>query len=151
MSTTYGHKPNEVPCINMRWVTTPYHNQVIKYVTTLALGSWPKQRFTKVRAKTGPGSHITCSRKCKRVWGNEPSHSQVNSHFGNWSHGGLLNVQRTVSCVKTHWIENFFISLKSSWNVNVWNGLAWPIWILETQVMAKRWAGSQIGNLTPDH
>jgi hypothetical protein len=28
-----------------------------------------------------PGSHISCSRKCKRVWGNEPSHSQVSSHL----------------------------------------------------------------------
>ncbi len=30
-------------------------------------------------------SHSSCSRECKRVWGNEPSHSQMNSHFGNWS------------------------------------------------------------------
>jgi len=28
-----------------------------------------------------PGSHISCSWECKRVWGNEPPHSQVNSHF----------------------------------------------------------------------
>jgi hypothetical protein len=32
-----------------------------------------------------PGSHITCSRECKECWGHEPSHSQVNSHVGNWS------------------------------------------------------------------
>jgi hypothetical protein len=32
-----------------------------------------------------PGSHFTCSRECKRVWGNEPSHSQVNSHVESWS------------------------------------------------------------------
>jgi hypothetical protein len=31
------------------------------------------------------GFHIACSKECKRVWGNEPSHSQMNSHFGNWS------------------------------------------------------------------
>jgi hypothetical protein len=31
------------------------------------------------------GSHITCSRECQRVWGYEPSHSQVNSHCRSWS------------------------------------------------------------------
>jgi hypothetical protein len=35
--------------------------------------------------KERPGSHITCSRECQRMWGHEPSHSQVNSHVGNWS------------------------------------------------------------------
>jgi hypothetical protein len=30
--------------------------------------------------REGPGSHITCSWECQRMWGNEPSHSQVNSH-----------------------------------------------------------------------
>jgi hypothetical protein len=53
--------------------------------------------------------------------------------------------------VKTHWIEEFFISLKIYWNIDVWNGLAWPISTSETQVMAKRKAKSQIGSLTPDH
>ncbi len=32
---------------------------------------------------------------------------------------GLLNLQRAIARVKIHWIEAFFISLKSSWNVNV--------------------------------
>ncbi len=40
---------------------------------------------------------------------------------------------------------------KISWNLDVQNGLAWPIWILKTQVMAKRRVRSQIVNLTPDH
>jgi hypothetical protein len=31
------------------------------------------------------------------------------------------------------------------------NGLAWPIWKFETQVMAKRRAKSQIGNFNPNH
>jgi hypothetical protein len=30
-------------------------------------------------------NHISCSRECKRVWGNEPSHSQVNSHCESWN------------------------------------------------------------------
>jgi hypothetical protein len=79
-----------------------------------------------------PMSHISCSRECGRVWENEPSHSQLNSHFGNWSFDGLLNLQRAIAGVKTHWIEEFFISLKNSWNLYVWNGLAWPIWTLKT-------------------
>jgi hypothetical protein len=36
-------------------------------VTTLALGLRPKQGFAKVRAKIEPGSHISCSRECKKV------------------------------------------------------------------------------------
>ncbi len=43
--------------------------------------------------------------------GNEPSHSQGNSHFGSWSPGGFLNFQRAIVGVKTHWIEAF-LSLK---------------------------------------
>jgi hypothetical protein len=35
------------------------------------------------------GSHISCSQECRIMWGNEPSHSQVNSHFENWSPNGL--------------------------------------------------------------
>jgi hypothetical protein len=120
-------------------------------VVTLVLGSWPRQEFVKVRAKIELRSHISCSRECKRVWGNESSHSQMNSHFGNWSPNGLPNLQTEILGVKTHYIKEFLISLKSSWNLNVWNGLAWPIWTPKTQVMAKRKAGSQIGNLTPNH
>jgi hypothetical protein len=53
--------------------------------------------------------------------------------------------------VKTHWIKNLLISLKRSWNVDVLNGLARPIWVLKTQVMAKGKVRSQIVNLTPNH
>jgi hypothetical protein len=45
----------------------------------------------------------------------------------------------------------FFILLEIFWNVDVWNGLTWPIWTPETQVMAKRRVENQIGNLTFDH
>jgi hypothetical protein len=47
--------------------------------------------------------------------------------------------------------EEFFISLKISWNINVKNGFASPIWTFETQVMAKKRVGSQVGSLIPDH
>jgi len=48
-------------------------------------------------------------------------------------------------------IMAFFMSLKSFLNLNVQNELALLIWTSEAQVMAKRRAGSQIANLTPDH
>jgi hypothetical protein len=38
-----------------------------------------------------PRSHTACSRECRKVWRNEPSHSQGNSHFGRWSPSGLPN------------------------------------------------------------
>jgi hypothetical protein len=33
----------------------------------------------------------------------------VGSHFGNWSSGGLSNLQRTIAGVKTHCIDEFFL------------------------------------------
>jgi len=77
-------------------------------VATLALGSRPKQRFAKVRAKRSV-------RECE----NEDSHSQVNSHFGNWSLGGLPNLQIAITKVKTPRIEDFFISSENYSSVDV--------------------------------
>jgi hypothetical protein len=53
-------------------------------VVTLALGLRPKQGVARWRAKKDTREHITCPRECKKVWGSEPSHSQVNSHVGSW-------------------------------------------------------------------
>jgi hypothetical protein len=50
---------------------TPLHAFAL-VVTTLALGSRPRQGFAKVRAKNELGSHISCSQECKKVWRNEP-------------------------------------------------------------------------------
>jgi hypothetical protein len=91
-------------------------------VTTLALNLQPRQRLTRVWAKNKVESHISCSRECKKLWGNEPSHSQVSSYFGSWTLNRFSNFQKMITGVKTHWIEAFHISLESSWNVNVWNG-----------------------------
>jgi hypothetical protein len=121
------------------------------FVAILALGSRPRQGFTRVRAKSEPGSHISCSWECKRMWGNEPSHSQMSSHFGSSNPNGFPNLQRAIAGVKTHWIEMFIISLKRSCNVDIWNEFASLIWTLKTQVMAKRRVKSQIGSLTPNH
>jgi hypothetical protein len=50
-------------------------------VATLILDSQLRQELTKVRANSELGSHISYSQECKRVWRNEPSHSQMNFHF----------------------------------------------------------------------
>jgi hypothetical protein len=86
-----------------------------------------------------------------RVWGNEPTHSQMDSHFGSWNPYGAPNFQRVIWRVKTHWIKKKIMPLESSWNENAWNGLTWPIWVLKTQVMAKRKVKGQSANLTPNH
>jgi len=91
-----------------------------------------------VRAKRKLESHIIDSRECRKVWGSEPSHSQGNSHFGRWSPGGLLKLQRPIWGVKTQWLVAFLISLESSWKLDAWNGLALLIWTSETQVMAQK-------------
>jgi hypothetical protein len=75
-----------------------------------------------VEARRSPGvtSHTPGSvRKCEGVWGNEPSHSQGNSHFGRWSLGGLPKLQRAIARVKPQCLVAFFITLESSWNVDV--------------------------------
>jgi hypothetical protein len=86
-------------------------------VATLALGLQPMQGLIKVRGKSEPRSHISCSRECKR--GNEPPHSQVSFHFGSYTPNGLPNLQRAITKVKTYWIENFLILLESSCNLDV--------------------------------
>jgi hypothetical protein len=84
----------------------------VKVVTTLTLGSRPKQGLEKVQAKSEPRGNISYSRECKTMWGNEPPHSQMSSHFGNWNPNRLPNLQKAISEVKTHWIEEFLISLE---------------------------------------
>jgi hypothetical protein len=78
----------------------------IDIIATLALGSRPRQGLARVRAKRKPRNVGECE--------NEHSHPQVSSHFGSWSLGGLPNFQRAIARVKTHGIEEFFISLESS-------------------------------------
>jgi hypothetical protein len=74
-------------------------------VTTLALGSQPRQKSLK-----GAGQE-----ECE----NEDSRSQVSSPFESWNPSGLPNLQRTIVEVKTPDIEEFFISLEIYWSVDV--------------------------------
>jgi len=48
----------------------------------------------------------------RRCEGMNP-HTPREFHFGSWSPGGLLNLQRAIAGVKTQWLEEFFISLES--------------------------------------
>jgi len=64
---------------------------------------------------------------------------------------GLPKLQSWITRVKTPRIGVFFISLESYESVDVENELAWAIWTSAAQVMYKRRAVSQTGNLTPDH
>jgi hypothetical protein len=74
----------------------------------------------KARRSMGVTSHTPGSvRKCEGVWGSEPSHSQDDSHFGRWSPNGLPKLQRAITRVKTQFLVALFISLESSWNVDV--------------------------------
>jgi hypothetical protein len=54
-------------------------------VATLALGSRPKQGVGRLWAKKETRESLHMLLGVQKVWGNEPSHSQVNSHVGNWS------------------------------------------------------------------
>jgi hypothetical protein len=113
-------------------------------VATLTLGSQPRQGFAKVRAKRR-------ARECGRVWEwtftlpNELSFWELESR---WSPEISENDCKGQN--PSPW-RVFYIIGKNYWNVNVQNGFTWPIWTSATQVMAKRKAGSQTSNLTPDH
>jgi hypothetical protein len=98
-----------------------------------------------------PRSHITCSRECKECEGMNLDTPKWIPIMGVGVPNGFPNLQSIIARVKTHWLEEFFISLVIYWNVNVSNELASLIWTFETQVMAKGRARSQIASLTPDH
>jgi len=98
------------------------------------------------------------------IWVNQMSLTMSQPHFeasvrmrltlpkvGIWSPLGLLQLQSSIAEVKTPCFEVFFILLERPWSVDVKNGLAWAIRTSAAQVMVKRKAGSQTGNLTPDH
>ncbi len=112
---------------------------------------------TKVRGLQGcgprrkPESHFTCSRECKECEGMNPHTPKGTPMLGVGVPKGFWNFLNVISGVKTHPLEEIFISLESYWSVDVQNGFASFISTSETQVICKREAKSQIGSLTPDH
>jgi hypothetical protein len=46
-------------------------------------------------------------------------HTLREFHFGSWSFSGLPNFQEEIARVKIQWLEEFFVSMESSWNVDI--------------------------------
>ncbi len=90
-------------------VARPKHAQNFQnnnwIVATLALGSRPKQGFTRLRAKRKPGSEGKCE-------GMNPHTPKRVPTLGVWNPDGIPSLQRAIAGVKTQWIEKFFISLE---------------------------------------
>jgi hypothetical protein len=99
-------------------------------VATLVLGSRPRQGVARLRAKREAESHAECSWECKRMWGNRPSHSQGNSHFGSF--GGLPNFQSAIVGVKTG-LHNPFGHLKHKLWPKERLGIKLTVWLPTTQ------------------
>jgi hypothetical protein len=94
---------------NNIWYKKSFLNlHVVISIAILALGSQPRQRLARMWANRSV-------RECE----DENSHSQMSSHFGSWSPGGLPNFRRTIVEIKMPHIEKFFISLESCWSVDV--------------------------------
>jgi hypothetical protein len=62
-----------------------YKRTLRSFVATLVLGSRLRQGVARLRVKRDTRESLHMFLGVQRVWGNEPSHSQVNSHVGSWS------------------------------------------------------------------
>jgi hypothetical protein len=82
------------------------------FVATLTLRLRPKQGLARLRAKRKPKNEGKCEGMNLHI----PKRA---STLGVWSPGGLLNFQGAITGVKTQWIEEFFISLESYFNLDV--------------------------------
>jgi hypothetical protein len=80
-----------------------------------------------------------------------PSHSQGNSHVGNWSPKRTPKSSERDCRGQNSSLRRFFYIIGNLLKLKClkWVRIAHLNTI--TQVMAKRKAGSQIGSLTPDH
>ncbi len=122
------------------------NEQKFHIVATLALGSRPRQGLARVRTKREAESVGECE--------NGHLHSQVSSHFGNWSPSGLSNFQRAIVGVKTHHWRVLYINEK----LLKCRCLKWvrmthlDIWVTSYGQKKGRKSNSwQIGSLTLDH
>jgi hypothetical protein len=99
-------------------------NLVLKQsVATLVLGLRPRQGVARLRAKRKTRESLHMPPGVQRVWGHEPSHSQVNSHVGSWSlertfefserdcrgqnsspWGILCNIEKILKCRCLKWV-----------------------------------------------
>jgi hypothetical protein len=65
---------------------------LMMFVATLALGSQLGQGLWAKREAHESHHMFPRVQSVQRVWRNEPSHSQMNSHVGSWSPNGLPNL-----------------------------------------------------------
>ncbi len=77
------------------------------FLTTHACHNLSLRLTTKAKACKGEGwkcnTIITFTfLECEKVWGNEPTHSQVDSHLGSYSPYRASNFQRIILGVKIH-------------------------------------------------
>jgi hypothetical protein len=94
------------------------------------------------------GTHASCRNPNLAKCGGEAQHLEK---LGIWSPPGLPNVPSSIARGKTPRIGVFLVSLERSWNLDIGNALSLAIRTFAAQVMGKRRAGSQTGNLTPNH
>jgi hypothetical protein len=128
------------------------HSQVNPHcVATLALGLWPKQGVTRLRDKKRLESHITCSQECKECEG-------TNLHSPKWTPivgvglpNGLPNIQNAIAGVKTHWFEEFFISLENLLKHRCLKRACMAYLDIWNISYDQRKVGNQTDNLTPDY
>jgi hypothetical protein len=120
------------------WLDHAAYSHLNKYgnvcVATLTLGLQPRQGLAKVQAKSEAWeSHFMLRpRSVGECEG-------MNPHTPKWSPTLGVRVPKDSRIfrgqlygVKTHGIEKFLIPLEIFWNLNVWNRLARPIWVLKT-------------------
>jgi hypothetical protein len=111
-----------IPWLVHRWCPLVCGQLIKLTVATLTLGSRPKQRLAKLHAKNETRkSHFMLLGGWEdgRVWELNLHIPKWTPNFGNWSPDGLPNFQGAIAGVKIHWIKEFLISLKSSWNLDV--------------------------------
>jgi hypothetical protein len=83
-------------------------------VTTLSLGLLSKQGHGRVWAESATRESHSHSQECERVWKMSPHIPKWTSTLGVRVSLEFLNFQKTIWEVRTHWIEDFLISLKNS-------------------------------------
>jgi hypothetical protein len=106
---------NEDVLIKLK-IEDPTQETIDTHVTTLALGSRSKQRACKVVGQErSPGIMSHVPESAKECEGMNPHTHKATPTLGD----GVPNFQREILGVKTQWSEEFFISLESSWNVDV--------------------------------
>ncbi len=112
-----------IPCPIKRKVMSLSHVMFLLFICrccNLSLGLATKARGLQgCRPRGRPNSHITYSQECKECEG-------VNPHTPKWTPmlwvgvpNGLLNFQSAIVGDETHCFEEFFISLKCYWSVDV--------------------------------